>query len=108
MKSSAQFIHYKQMNISPRNDCIPAEFITAFKTFFSPIITTLFNYIIDQRDFPDVRTSRFKSGQRNIVDNVSAISILPIMENTYELVLYRRLAFVNKAFECYDRYNNCF
>ena len=30
------------------------------------------------------------------------------MEKIYELVVYRRLVFVNEAFECYDRYNNGF
>ena len=30
------------------------------------------------------------------------------MEKIYELVVYRRLAFVNEAFECYDRYINGF
>ena len=30
------------------------------------------------------------------------------MKNIYKLVVYRRLVFVNEAFECYDRYNNGF
>ena len=30
------------------------------------------------------------------------------MEKIYELVVYRRLVFVNEAFECYDRDNNGF
>ena len=50
----------------------------------------------------------FKSGKRNIVDNFRGITILPMMEKIYELVVYRRLAFVNEAFDCYDRYNNGF
>ena len=100
-------------NKSPGNDCIPAEFIKTCKTFLSPVITTIFNYIIDHRDFPDVWTSGiksavFKSGKRNIVDNFRGITILPMMEKIYELVVYRRLAFVNEAFDCYDRYNNGF
>ena len=37
-------------NKSPGNDCIPVEFIKACKTPLSPIIT-VFNYIIDHRDF---------------------------------------------------------
>ena len=103
----------KKTNKSPRIDCIPAEFIKTWKTFLSPTITTIFNYIIDHRDFPDVWTSGiksavFKSGKRNIVDNFRGITILPMMEKIYELVVYRRLAFVNEAFDCYDRYNNGF
>ena len=50
----------------------------------------------------------FKSGNHNILDNYSGIAILPIMEMIYEFLVYRRLVFVNEAFECYDRYNNGF
>ena len=98
-------------NKSPGHDCIPAEFIKACKTPLSPIITTVLNYIIDHRDFPEVWTSGirsavYKSGKRNIVDKYRGITILPIMEKIYDLVVYRRLVFVNEAFEWYDRYNN--
>ena len=88
------------------------EFVKACKTP-CPIITTVFNFIIESRDFPEVwtsgiRSAGFKSGKRNIVDNYRGIGILPIMEKIYEFVVYRRLVFVNEAFECYDKYNNGF
>ena len=100
-------------NRSPGNDCIPAEFNKACKTYLSPIITTVFNYKIDHRDFPEIWTSGirsavFKSVKRNIVDNFRGLTILPMMEKIFELVVYRRLAFVNEAFDCYDRYDNGF
>ena len=41
-------------NKSPGNDCIPVEFIKACKTPLSPTITSVFYYIIDHRDFPEV------------------------------------------------------
>ena len=100
-------------NKSPGNDCIPAEFIKVCKSIISRTIATVFNYMIEQRDFPDawsggIRSAVFKSGKRNIVDNFRGITILPIMEKVFEAVVYRRLAFVNEAFAAHDRYNNVF
>ena len=100
-------------NKSPGNDCNPAEFIKVCKSILSRTIATVFNYMIEQRDFPDawsggIRSAVFKSGIRNIVDNFRGITILPIMEKVFEAVVYRRLAFVNEAFAAHDRYNNAF
>ena len=85
-------------NKSPGNDCIPAEFIKVCKRILSRTIATVFNYMIEQRDFPDawsggIRSAVFKSG---------------IMEKVFEAVVYRRLAYVNEAFAAHDRYNNAF
>ena len=98
---------------SPGNDCIPAEFIQECKNILSKTIATVFNYMIEQRDFPDawsggIRSAVFKSGKRNLVDNFRGITILPIMEKVFEAVVYRRLAFVNDAFASQDKYNNAF
>ena len=100
-------------NKSPGNDCIPAEFIKVCKCILSRTIATVFNYMIEQKDFPDawsggICSALFKSGKRNIVDNFRGITILPIMEKVFEAVVYRRLAFVNEAFAAHDRYNNAF
>ena len=100
-------------NKSPGNYCIPAEFIKVCKSILSRTIATVFNYMIEQRDFLDawsggIRSAVFKSGKRNIVDNFRGITILPIMEKVFEAVVYRRLAFVNEAFAAHDRYNNAF
>ena len=55
-------------------DSIPVEFIKASSHVLSPTIATVFNYIIEHRDFPETwscgtRSAIFKSGKRNSVDN---------------------------------------
>ena len=100
-------------NKTPGLDSIPAEFIKACKHVISPTIATVFNYIIEHRDFPETwscgtRSGVFKSGKRNIVDNFRGITILPIMEKIFEAAVYKRIVFVNEAFEFCDRYNNGF
>ena len=49
-------------------DCIPAEFIKVCKSILSRTIATVFNYMIEQRDFPDawsggIRSAVFKPGK---------------------------------------------
>ena len=100
-------------NKSPGNDCIPAEFIKVCSNVLCKTIATVFNYMIKQRYFPDawsggIRSAVFKSGKRNVVDNFRGIAILPVMENVFEAVVYRRLEFVNDAFASHDKYNNEF
>ena len=56
-------------------------------------MTTVFNYIIDHKDFPEVwmsgiRSAVYKSGKRNIADDYRGITILPIMGKIYELVVH--------------------
>ena len=43
-----------------------------------------------------------------MVDNFRGITILPIIEKIFEIVVYRRLAFINEAFNKTDRYNGGF
>ena len=71
------------------------------------------NHIIENCDFPElwaggIRSAVFKSGKHNIVDNFHGITILPIMEKIFEAIVYKRLTFVNKAFDEIDKYNNGF
>ena len=100
-------------NKSHGNDCNPAESTKVCKSILSRTIATVFNYMIEQREFPDawsggIRSAVFKSGKRNIVDTFRGIAILPIMDKVCEAVVYRRLASVNEAFASHDRYNNAF
>ena len=72
-----------------------------------------FNYIIEKRDFPDlwsegIRSAVFKSGPRNIVENYRGITILPILEKVFEAAVYKRLSFVNEAFNKIDPFNGGF
>ena len=100
-------------NKSPGEDSIPAEFIMACKTTLTHSIVIVLNYIIETRDFPikwasGLRSAIFKNGKRSQVDNFRSITILPIIEKIFEIVVYRRFAFVNEAFNETDRYNGGF
>ena len=55
-----------------------------------------------------IRSAVFKSGKHNIVDNFRGITILPIMEKIFEAIVYKRLTFVNEAFDEIVKYNNGF
>jgi len=71
---------------SPGIDGIPAEVIKYCQDDLVDIIKDSFNYIIENRDFPDVwaeglRSTIFKSGARHIVDNFTGIIILCILQN---------------------------
>ena len=100
-------------NRSPRIDGVPAVFVKACKECLAEPITLVLNYITEHRNFPNswavgVRSAVFKSGKHNLVNNFRGITILPIMEKIFEAAVYRRLAFVNEAFDEIDKYNNGF
>ena len=71
-------------------------------------ISIAFNYIIEKREFPTswsegIRSAVFKSGKYDNVTNYRGITILPILEKIFEICIYKRLSFVNEAFNkmCY-------
>ena len=83
-------------------------YIYIYISILSRTIATVFNYMIEQRYFPDawsggIRSAIFKSGKRNIEDNFRGITILPIMEKVSEAVVYWWLVFVKEAFAAHDR-----
>ena len=100
-------------NKSPGIDGIASEFLKLCKGTLVPYITEVLNYIIEFREFPDVwscgiKSAIFKSGSRNQVDNYRGITILPIMEKIFEIAGYKRLYFVNEAFDDVDKFNGGF
>ena len=100
-------------NKSPGIDSIPAEFVKSCKYTLSSDITLVLNYIIGLRDFPKawaegLRSSVFKSGSRLDAGNYRGITILPIIEKIFEIIVYRRLSFGNDAFDKKDKYNGGF
>ena len=102
-----------KLNKSPGIYSIPAEFIKACKHSLAETITIALNYIIQHREFPEtwasgIRSAVFKNGQRCQVNNFRGITFLPIMEKIFEAAVYRRLSFVNEAFEEIDKYNGGF
>ena len=96
-------------NRSTGIDGVPAgRILEACKECLAEPITLVLNYITEHRNFPDswavgVRSAVFKSGKHNLVDNFRGITILPIMEKIFEAAVYRRLTFVNEAFDEIDK-----
>ena len=94
-------------------DAIPGEFLKICKDVLSPDITTLFNYFIETEHFPDVwtegiRTSLHKAGSTLDPNNYRGITVLPIFEKIFEIIVHKRLEFIDEAFRRKDRYNGGF
>ena len=98
---------------SPGIDLIPAEFIKSCSRKMAEDITILFNYIIEERQFPNLwceglRNPIHKKGAKQEVKNYRGITVLPIFEKLFELAVQRRLEFIDDAFQMDDRYNSGF
>ena len=95
---------------SPGADNIPAEFIKSCKTKVVSDLIDVFNYIIEKRDFPDKWTEGIlcaihKGGPQRYVNYFRGITILPPMENIFEIVVCNRLSFLSEARDKYDKWN---
>ena len=112
-ESSIVILHNRKLfwlsalNRSPGIDGVPAEFVKACKQSLAEPVAMVLNYIIENRDFPElwaggIRSAVFKSSKHNIVDNFRGITILPIMEKIFEAIVYKRLTFVNETFDEID------
>ena len=102
-----------KVNKSVGTDCIPAEFIKACNGSFIQNICYVLNYCIELRQFPDtwaegLRTSVYKTGDKLNPDNYRGITVLPIFEKIFEIVVQQRLEFINEAFDRTDKYNGGF
>ena len=100
-------------NKSVGMECIPAEFIKACIGSFIQDICDVLNYCIEWRQFPDswaegLRTSVYKTGDKLNPDNYRGITVLPIFEKIFEIVVQKRLEFINEAFDGTDKYNGGF
>ena len=98
---------------SPGVDGIPAEFIKHCRDVLCAPITTVLNYIIEERNFPEcwgggLRSAIYKTGQTDIPENYRGITILPIVEKIFEVAVYKRLCFANEAFCKIDEKNGGF
>ena len=106
-------IDYLKNDKSPGIDGISAEFIKSYKSILSPDITNILNYIGGARNFPTawaegLRSVVFKAGPRLDADDYRGITVLPIMEKIFEIIVYHRFSFVNEAYNTMDRYNGGF
>ena len=55
-----------------------------------------------------LKSAVFKSGSKLSTGNYRGITILPIFEKSFEIIVYHRLSFANEAFAKEDRYNGGF
>ena len=100
-------------NKSPGIDYIPAEFLNAGVDIISYDVAELFNYVIENREFPErwaigLRSPIYKSGMKINTKNYRGITVLPVFEKLFEISVQRRLEFVSEAFNKNDRYNGGF
>ena len=75
-------------NKAPGIDGIPAEMVKYCQEELLDIIVIVFNYMIENKDFPDIwaeglRSALFKSGSRLCVDNYRGITILGIFAKLF-------------------------
>ena len=103
-------IDYLKCRKSPGADDIPAEFIKSCKAEVANDLTDVFNYIIEKRDFPNrwtegIRSAIHKGGPKRSVNNFRGITILPLMEKIFEIVVYNRLSFLNEALDKHDKWS---
>ena len=106
-------VDYLKNNKSAGSDYIPAEFIKHCKNELVDDITTIFNYIIEKREFPTewaegVRSAVFKNGDRRNPNNYRGITVAKIFEKIFEIALFNRLNFANEAFCKVDESNGGF
>ena len=71
------------------------------------LISDIFNYNVENRDFPDIwaeglRSIIFKSRSKHCVDNYRGITIWDIFANLFETAVNDRLCFANEPFERKD------
>ena len=100
-------------NKSAGTDYIPAEFIKYNKDILTRDIATILNYILEREEFPEtwsegIRSSIFKGGDNLDTNNYRGITVLPVFEKIFEIIVQRRFEYVNEAFKRTDKYNGGF
>ena len=74
---------------------------------------SLLNYIIDNRDFPevwveDLRSPMYKSRAINDKNNYRGITVLSVFTKRFKTVVNSRMSFINDAFKANDLFNGGF
>ena len=106
-------IDYLKNGKSAGIDCIPPEFLKASKSSISEDLCNIFNYIIEKRDFPSdwtvgLRSAIHKAGVKSSTLNYRGITVLPMFEKLFEILVQKRIEFIDEAFDNSDRYNGGF
>ena len=106
-------IDYLKNGKSAGIDCIPPEFLKASKSSISEDLCNMFNYFIEMRDFPSdwtvgLRSAVHKAGIKSSPLNYRGITVLPMFEKLFEILVQKRIEFIDEAFDNHDRYNGGF
>ena len=85
-------------------DSIPSEFLKLCKQELVELITTVMNYIIECRSFPDLwaeglYTPVFKNGRLDDTNNYRGITVLSVFAKIFETAVKNRMVFVSEAFQ---------
>ena len=94
-------------------ESIEALFLKVAKNEISEDLACIFNYFLETRDFPSdwavgLRSAIHKSGARSSTLNYRGITVLPMFEKLFEIIVQKRIEFIDEAFDNLDRYNNGF
>ena len=100
-------------NKSPGIVHIPAEIIKQCKHLWTYDIAMVLIYIIQFRNFPQtwtegLRSAVFKAVTRTNTNNYRGVTLLPVIENIFEIIVYRRMSFANEVYHKIDIYNGGF
>ena len=106
-------IDYLKNGKSAGIDCIPPEFLKASKSTISQDLCHIFNYIIETRDFPadwavGLRSAIYKSGIKSSTLNYRGVTVLPMFEKIFEILVQKRIEYIDEVFDNQDRYNGGF
>ena len=98
---------------SPGSDYLPSEFIKHLKDELKDDLVHMFNYFIENRQFPKkwaegIKSSIHKAGDRSNPNNYRGISVPRIFEKIFEQIIMNRLQFLNEAFDKIDQTNGGF
>ena len=98
---------------SAGKDMIPAEFMKYCGTDLYSDLSNVFNYMIENKHFPDswaegIRSAIHKAGDKLNPSNYRGITVLPIFTKIFESTVRDRLIFVNEAFDLLDKNNGGF
>lgn len=90
-------------------DGISATVLKHCNECITPALTKIFNESLQTGIYPQgMKTARvtpiYKSGTKNVVDNYRPISVLPILNNIFEKVIYTRLLAFLERFDVLHRY----
>ena len=99
-------IDYLKNGKSAGIDCIPPDFLKASKSSISEDLCNIFNYIIEKRDFPSdwtvgLRSAIHKAGVKSSTLNYRGITVLPMFEKLFEILVQKRIEFIDEAFDNY-------